>query len=169
MSKLPNSFPTHPDLALTPNLAKQPGINQVLDYKLNPYVDWILYQSSVECGILDKMLHYTVLGPADEAQGEKAKQSIRAKCKDYLDRAEQLKDYLKKTEKQPPTKPVKVSNDKGSVLLHKPAVEFTTIRIRRLFINQNVFWQEWRWWWWWFREEEIAESTSRCVGFLSCI
>ncbi|MCI4383442.1 hypothetical protein PGIGA_G00026710 [Pangasianodon gigas] len=49
-----------------------------------------------------------------EAQGEKAKQSIRAKCADYLDRAEQLKEYLKKAEKQPPAKPVKVSNDKGN-------------------------------------------------------
>ncbi|KAI5626538.1 vacuolar protein sorting-associated protein 4B, partial [Silurus asotus] len=49
-----------------------------------------------------------------EAQGEKAKQSIRTKCKDYLDRAEQLKEYLKKAETQPPAKPVKVSNDKGN-------------------------------------------------------
>lgn len=52
---------------------------------------------------------------ADEAQGEKAKQSIRAKCKDYLERAEQLKQYLKKKESAPPAKPVKVpqSDDKG--------------------------------------------------------
>ncbi|TSK53715.1 Vacuolar protein sorting-associated protein 4B [Bagarius yarrelli] len=49
-----------------------------------------------------------------EAQGEKAKQSIRMRCADYLDRAEQLKKYLKKMEKQPPSKPVKVSNDKGN-------------------------------------------------------
>ncbi|KAK3561959.1 hypothetical protein QTP86_019070 [Hemibagrus guttatus] len=49
-----------------------------------------------------------------DAQGDKAKQSIRAKCADYLDRAEQLKEYLKKAEKQPPAKPVKVSNDKGN-------------------------------------------------------
>ncbi|KAF5898539.1 ankyrin repeat domain-containing protein 29 isoform X1 [Clarias magur] len=49
-----------------------------------------------------------------EAQGEKAKQSIRAKCKDYLDRAEQLKEYLKKAEKQPSAKPDKVSNEKGN-------------------------------------------------------
>uniref|UniRef100_H0WKI8 vesicle-fusing ATPase n=1 Tax=Otolemur garnettii TaxID=30611 RepID=H0WKI8_OTOGA len=41
-----------------------------------------------------------------EAQGEKAKQSIRAKCTEYLDRAEQLKEYLKKKEKKP-QKPVK--------------------------------------------------------------
>ncbi|KAG8522357.1 Vacuolar protein sorting-associated protein 4B [Galemys pyrenaicus] len=41
-----------------------------------------------------------------EAQGDKAKQSIRAKCTEYLDRAEKLKDYLKKKEKKP-QKPVK--------------------------------------------------------------
>lgn len=51
--------------------------------------------------------------PADEAQGEKAKQSIRAKCADYLDRAEQLMEYLKKKEKAS-AKPVKVSDDKRS-------------------------------------------------------
>lgn len=32
----------------------------------------------------------------DEAQGERAKESIRAKCLQYLDRAEKLKEYLKK-------------------------------------------------------------------------
>lgn len=49
-----------------------------------------------------------------EAQGDRAKQSIRAKCVDYLDRAEQLKEYLKKKENAPPAKPVKVSGDRGS-------------------------------------------------------
>ncbi|XP_009296349.1 vacuolar protein sorting-associated protein 4B isoform X3 [Danio rerio] len=50
-----------------------------------------------------------------EAQGDKAKQSIRAKCAEYLDRAEKLKEYLKKKEKAP-AKPVKESqsNDKGN-------------------------------------------------------
>lgn len=53
----------------------------------------------------------------DEAQGDKAKQSIRAKCAEYLDRAEKLKEYLKKKEKAPPAKPVKESqsDDKGCV------------------------------------------------------
>lgn len=64
-----------------------------------------LYQHSIQ---------YFLHAVKYETQGEKAKQSIRVKCKDYLDRAEQLKEYLKKTEKQPPTKPVKVSNDKGN-------------------------------------------------------
>ncbi|XP_067640466.1 vacuolar protein sorting-associated protein 4 [Eurosta solidaginis] len=36
-----------------------------------------------------------------EAQGEKAKDSIRAKCVQYLDRAEKLKEYLKKGKKKP--------------------------------------------------------------------
>lgn len=54
----------------------------------------------------------------DEAQGDKAKQSIRAKCAEYLDRAEKLKEYLKKKEKAPPAKPVKESqsDDKGCVM-----------------------------------------------------
>lgn len=42
---------------------------------------------------------------ADEAQGEKAKDSIRAKCLQYLDRAEKLKEYLRKNNKK--SKPVK--------------------------------------------------------------
>lgn len=44
----------------------------------------------------------TVLSPlSDEAQGDKAKDSIRAKCLQYLDRAEKLKAYLKKGKKKP--------------------------------------------------------------------
>lgn len=41
---------------------------------------------------------------SDEAQGEKAKDSIRAKCLQYLDRAEKLKEYLKKGDKKKPVK-----------------------------------------------------------------
>jgi vacuolar protein-sorting-associated protein 4 len=41
---------------------------------------------------------------SDEAQGDKAKESIRAKCLQYLDRAEKLKQYLKKGKKQKPVK-----------------------------------------------------------------
>ena len=40
----------------------------------------------------------------DEAQGDKAKESIRAKCLQYLDRAEKLKQYLKKGNKKKPVK-----------------------------------------------------------------
>ncbi|XP_063779089.1 vacuolar protein sorting-associated protein 4B [Pseudophryne corroboree] len=53
-----------------------------------------------------------------DTQGEKAKQSIRSKCIEYLDRAEQLKAYLKKKEAVP-AKPVKEggprpAEDKGN-------------------------------------------------------
>jgi vacuolar protein-sorting-associated protein 4 len=47
---------------------------------------------------------------SDEAQGDKAKESIRAKCLQYLDRAEKLKTYLKKGKKQKPVK----DGDSGS-------------------------------------------------------
>lgn len=40
----------------------------------------------------------------DEAQGERAKESIRAKCLQYLDRAEKLKEYLKKGKQKKPVK-----------------------------------------------------------------
>lgn len=43
---------------------------------------------------------------ADEAHSDKAKESIRAKCMQYLDRAEKLKDYLRNKEKHG-KKPVK--------------------------------------------------------------
>lgn len=45
-----------------------------------------------------------------EAQGERAKESIRAKCLQYLDRAEKLKEYLKKGK---PKKPVKAGETKS--------------------------------------------------------
>nr|XP_054748617.1 vacuolar protein sorting-associated protein 4B-like [Lytechinus pictus] len=45
-----------------------------------------------------------------EANGERAKESIRSKCVDYLERAEQLKDYLNKKDK----KKVKEGSSGGS-------------------------------------------------------
>lgn len=39
-----------------------------------------------------------------EAQGERSKESIRAKCLQYLDRAEKLKEYLKKGKQKKPVK-----------------------------------------------------------------
>lgn len=53
-------------------------------------------------GIIDKRNWFFLL--LDEAQGEKAKESIRAKCLQYLDRAEKLKEYLKKGSKKKPVK-----------------------------------------------------------------
>lgn len=43
----------------------------------------------------------------DETHGDRAKESIRAKCVQYLERAEKLKAYLKKSKK----KPVKAGED----------------------------------------------------------
>lgn len=50
--------------------------------------------------------HRALSSSADEAHSDKAKESIRAKCMQYLDRAEKLKDYLRNKEKHG-KKPVK--------------------------------------------------------------
>uniref|UniRef100_A0A8C9Z4N2 vesicle-fusing ATPase n=1 Tax=Sander lucioperca TaxID=283035 RepID=A0A8C9Z4N2_SANLU len=65
-----------------------------------------LYQHAVE---------YFLHAIKYEAHSDKAKESIRAKCMQYLDRAEKLKDYLKNKDKQG-KKPVKEaqSNDNDS-------------------------------------------------------
>lgn len=47
---------------------------------------------------------------SDEAQSDKAKESIRAKCISYLDRAEKLKQHLAKGDKK---KPVKEGQNSG--------------------------------------------------------
>uniref|UniRef100_A0A8C7ZP51 MIT domain-containing protein n=1 Tax=Oryzias sinensis TaxID=183150 RepID=A0A8C7ZP51_9TELE len=64
-----------------------------------------LYQHAVE---------YFLHAIKYEAHSDKAKESIRAKCMQYLDRAEKLKDYLKNKDKQG-KKPFKEaqSNDKN--------------------------------------------------------
>ncbi|KAG9334342.1 hypothetical protein JZ751_008228, partial [Albula glossodonta] len=49
-----------------------------------------------------------------EVQGEKAKQSIQAKCAEYQDRAEKLDEHLKKKEKAPPDK-------------HKPNIKWSDV------------------------------------------
>lgn len=67
-------------------------------------------QSSVNISVSCPAFELIMLRPlqiclcfADEAQSDKAKESIRAKCIQYLERAEKLKDYLKKdkTKKKP--------------------------------------------------------------------
>ncbi|KAJ8252186.1 hypothetical protein COCON_G00214980 [Conger conger] len=66
-----------------------------------------LYQHAVE---------YFLHAIKYEAHSDKAKESIRGKCVQYLDRAEKLKDYLKNKEKQQTgKKPVKEAqnNDKS--------------------------------------------------------
>uniref|UniRef100_A0A2K6EJQ7 vesicle-fusing ATPase n=2 Tax=Propithecus coquereli TaxID=379532 RepID=A0A2K6EJQ7_PROCO len=62
-----------------------------------------LYQHAVE---------YFLHAIKYEAHSDKAKESIRAKCMQYLDRAEKLKDYLRNKEKHG-KKPVKESQSEG--------------------------------------------------------
>ncbi|XP_062251590.1 vacuolar protein sorting-associated protein 4B-like [Platichthys flesus] len=72
------------------------------------------YEEALRC--YQNAIQYFLHVVKYEAQSERAKESIREKCKDYLDRAEQLKVHLKKLEKNPPAKPVKEnqSDDKGN-------------------------------------------------------
>lgn len=86
----------------------------------------------------------------DEAQGDKAKDSIRGKCLQYLDRAEKLKEYLKKGKKKPvkdaegSSKDEKKSGDEesdsddpekkklqgkleGAIVIEKPHVKWTDV------------------------------------------
>lgn len=53
---------------------------------------------------VDKNLEKLYANVADEAQGDRAKESIRTKCLQYLDRAEKLKEYLKKGKSKKPVK-----------------------------------------------------------------
>lgn len=54
--------------------------------------------------------------PADEAHSDKAKESIRAKCVQYLDRAEKLKEYLRSKDKHSKRPVREAQNDnKGCV------------------------------------------------------
>ncbi|XP_028624466.1 vacuolar protein sorting-associated protein 4A isoform X1 [Grammomys surdaster] len=62
-----------------------------------------LYQHAVE---------YFLHAIKYEAHSDKAKESIRAKCMQYLDRAEKLKDYLRNKEKHG-KKPVKENQSEG--------------------------------------------------------
>uniref|UniRef100_A0AAX7TEG5 vesicle-fusing ATPase n=1 Tax=Astatotilapia calliptera TaxID=8154 RepID=A0AAX7TEG5_ASTCA len=73
-----------------------------------------------------------------EAQGDRAKQSIRAKCADYLDRAEQLKQYLKKKENAPPAKPVKESS-KINCQVHITDIQFLEKPNVLVFLNLIYF------------------------------
>lgn len=88
----------------------------------------------------------------DEAQGDRAKDSIRSKCNQYLDRAEKLKTYLKKGKKKPvktgeessksedkksdsgdsdtdsdPEKKKLQSKLEGAIVIEKPDVKWTDV------------------------------------------
>ncbi|EEB18887.1 vacuolar sorting protein 4A, putative [Pediculus humanus corporis] len=85
-----------------------------------------------------------------EAQGERAKESIRAKCLQYLDRAEKLKEYLKKGKNiKKPVKDGEASKDdkksdsdsddddpekkkllaklEGAIVVEKPSVKWSDV------------------------------------------
>ncbi|XP_076582483.1 vacuolar protein sorting-associated protein 4B-like [Chaetodon auriga] len=65
------------------------------------------YEEALRC--YQSAVQYFLHAIKYEVQGDRSVQSIRAKCVDYLDRAERLKEYLRKKEKSPPAKPVKES------------------------------------------------------------
>ncbi|KAK6627586.1 Vacuolar protein sorting-associated protein 4 [Polyplax serrata] len=86
-----------------------------------------------------------------EAQGERAKESIRAKCLQYLDRAEKLKEYLKKgknvkkpvkdgessnkddkksdsdSDEDDPEKKKLLSKLEGAIVVEKPSVKWSDV------------------------------------------
>lgn len=64
-----------------------------------------LYEAAVECFLY--AIKY-------EAPSEKFKQSVRAKCTQYLDRAERLKDHLANESKAPKKKTVKAEGENNS-------------------------------------------------------
>lgn len=87
----------------------------------------------------------------DEAQGDKAKESIRQKCLQYLERAEKLKEYLKKQKNvKKPVKDGETSKDdkksdsdsdddgdpekkkllaklEGAIMIEKPSVKWSDV------------------------------------------
>ncbi|CAG5116509.1 unnamed protein product, partial [Candidula unifasciata] len=57
------------------------------------------YEEALKC--YEHAVEYFLHAIKYEATSDKAKESIRAKCIQYLDRAEKLKQYLKKKDKKP--------------------------------------------------------------------
>lgn len=51
------------------------------------------------CTLLLRLVYDALILMLDEAHSDRAKESIRAKCVSYLDRAEKLKTYLKGNKK----------------------------------------------------------------------
>lgn len=64
-------------------------------------ISYMQLNVSTPCNINSENKFYLYLLYLDEAQGEKAKESIRAKCVQYLERAEKIKDVIKKGKKKP--------------------------------------------------------------------
>lgn len=57
--------------------------------------------------------------PADEAHSDKAKESIRAKCVQYLDRAEKLKEYLRSKDRHGKRPVREAQNDNKGCVGHQ--------------------------------------------------
>ncbi|XP_067014437.1 vacuolar protein sorting-associated protein 4 [Anabrus simplex] len=77
-----------------------------------------------------------------EAQGERAKDSIRSKCRQYLDRAEKLKEYLSRKKERRPVKTGESDSDsdiedpekkkllaklEGAIVLEKPDIKWSDV------------------------------------------
>lgn len=115
-----------------------PGEDMLIRFKDNR--DLVSFSDRCTCVLLfNKALFLFKL--LDEAQGDKAKQSIRRKCTEYLDRAEKLKEYLKKREKTAP-KPVKESDPtdgKGYVFGEGKAKYFLNSGYSKLQLFDDCF------------------------------
>ncbi|RUS85861.1 hypothetical protein EGW08_006345 [Elysia chlorotica] len=70
------------------------------------------YEEALRC--YEHGVEYFLHAIKYEATSDKAKDSIRSKCVQYLDRAEKLKQYLKKKEGKKPVKEGGKSSDKNS-------------------------------------------------------
>lgn len=64
-------------------------------------VEYFLHAIKCELLTLFVAIKIVLFCRLDEAQGDKAKESIRAKCCQYLERAEKIKESLKKGKKKP--------------------------------------------------------------------
>ena len=62
------------------------------------FIFWYFY-GAFKC-IFNKFNDFFI----DEVPNDKAKESIRAKCVQYLDRAEKLKEYIEKSKNKKPVK-----------------------------------------------------------------
>ena len=64
-------------------------------YYTKPLGIYVLILNLLVVRLYEHAVEYFLHAIKYEAQGDKAKESIRAKCITYLDRAEKLKEYLK--------------------------------------------------------------------------
>ena len=67
--------------------------------RLVEILSFLVYHNS--CRLYEHAVEYFLHAIKYEAQSDKAKESIRAKCVTYLERAEKLKEYIKGGKKKP--------------------------------------------------------------------